>query len=197
GGNWGRWCSGAPGGSTSSTGRCRWPGRKIAPDPSRRSFFFAGAGPAAGSTGQEDRVIEDVTRDNEQVEVAKVGITKDAVRAAMLLDIAAIEEKLPKWRHITPADLVVLYHLAGVCGDPRSDRAGCAWPSVETLAKRAHCSERSARRALRLWELAGVIRRVTDSQGRSSNVYRAMFWAPKGAKVQPLQPGQSDRVQHS
>ena len=55
-------------------------------------------------------------------------------------------------------------------------------PSIARVAKRARCSESTARRAIRALEAAGLVVRETTTGGRDTNVYRIVM----------IEPGQND-----
>lgn len=64
--------------------------------------------------------------------------------------------------------LIVLLSIADQCSD-----AGECWPSITTIAKRARCSERHARRVISDLEQDGILR-IEHREGRSS-VYRIIL----------------------
>ncbi|MDG3012710.1 helix-turn-helix domain-containing protein [Rhodococcus sp. D2-41] len=75
--------------------------------------------------------------------------------------------------------------LVLLCLADWADDTGLCWPAVESIARRARCSETTARRHVRALERAGIVVRMTASNGRTSNRYRI---------IMRRQPGQIDRV---
>ena len=75
--------------------------------------------------------------------------------------------------------LLVLLAMADYC----DERAVC-WPSVPNLAKKAHVSERHARRILRQLERKGLIRRERMTGRYEPNIYRVL--PDRGDKMSPL-----------
>lgn len=74
-----------------------------------------------------------------------------------VLDSAPVEDS---------TQTLVLLCLADWAND-----AGLCWPSIDSIARRARCSESTARRTIRALEKAGLVIREA-STGRSTNRYR-------------------------
>lgn len=67
-----------------------------------------------------------------------------------------------------------------------------AWMSVETLARRAHCSRRSAQRALSALVATGYLERQAQSGRGHTNVYRPLMRAAE--RVSELSPFEPEKV---
>ncbi len=62
--------------------------------------------------------------------------------------------------------------LVLLCLADWADDSGLCWPSIDSVARRARCSESTARRSVRKLEDAGLLVREGFSRGRATNRYR-------------------------
>ncbi len=62
--------------------------------------------------------------------------------------------------------------LVLLCLADWADDTGLCWPSIDSIARRARCSESTARRSVRALEKSGLVIRESSSSGRATNRYR-------------------------
>ena len=72
----------------------------------------------------------------------------------------------PAGRRLTPTEKLVLFILA----DYHDDERGCAWPSVDRLAKEALCTTRNVQLVLKRLAGAGMLR-IHSEAGKSNRYY--------------------------